>query len=166
MASILPILVDPAQSAFVEGRSIWDNIFLAQELIRGYRRKRTEHRCMIMVDLRKAYDTVDWNFLYEVLHGLGFPTEFIGWIKACISSATLSVLVNGALHGFFPSKCELRQGDPMSPMLFTLCIEYFSRLINQRIRYSGFRFHPRCKGLRITHLAYADDLMLFSRGDV
>lgn len=165
MAPILPTIIDPAQGAFVEGRSISDNIFLAQELIRGYNRKRSSKSCMIMVDLRKAYDIVDWMFLYDVLHGLGFPIKFIGWIRECISTASFSVSVNGSLFGLFPSKCGLRQGDPMSPMLFTLCIEYFSRLLTQKIRFSGFRFHPKCRGLRITHLAYVDDLMLFYRAD-
>nr|GMC48988.1 orf129a gene product [Ipomoea batatas] len=57
MAVVLPDLIDPAQGAFVKGRSISENILVAQELIRGYARKRISPRCMIMVDIRKAYDT-------------------------------------------------------------------------------------------------------------
>lgn len=165
LAVVLPDIIDHAQSAFIEGRSMSDNIFLAQELIRGYCRKRTGMRCMIMVDLRKAYDTISWQFLREMLSHLQFPPAFIGWIMKCVSTSSFSVAINGVLNGHFQGKRGIRQGDPMSPMLFTICLEYFSRLIDKRTRFSGFSFHPRCKELRISHLAYADDLMLFSRGD-
>lgn len=165
MACLLPSIIDPAQGAFVGGRCMSDNIFLAQELIRGYGRKRTASRCMIMVDLRKAYDTIDWKFLCDVLRGLGFPEQFVNWIFECISTTTFSVSINGILKGFFPGKRGIRQGDPMSPMLFTICLEYFSRLVKHKISTSSFCYHPNCKEVGISHLAFADDLMLFSRGD-
>ncbi|CAH9071106.1 unnamed protein product [Cuscuta epithymum] len=144
---------------------MFDNIFLAQELVRGYNRKRISPRCMIMVDLRKAYDTISWDFLEKVLLGLGLPTRFVGWIMECVSTSSFSVSLNGSLFGFFKGKRGIRQGDPMSPLLFVLCLEYFSRLLTLRTKGNNFNFHPQCSSLGITHLAYADDLMLFSRGD-
>ncbi|CAH9079933.1 unnamed protein product, partial [Cuscuta epithymum] len=161
----LPGLINEAQGAFVDGRLMFDNIFLAQELVRGYNRKRISPRCMIMVDLRKAYDTISWDFLRNVLLGLGFPATFVGWIMECVSTASFSVSLNGSLYGFFKGKRGIRQGDPMSPLLFVLCLEYFSRLLTMRTKQGSFNFHPQCSSLGITHLAYADDLMLFSRGD-
>ncbi|CAH9076372.1 unnamed protein product [Cuscuta epithymum] len=158
-------LVNQAQGAFVDGRLMFDNIFLAQELVRGYNRKRISPRCMIMVDLRKAYDTISWDFLEKVLGGLGFPPRFVAWIMECVSTASFSVSLNGSLYGFFKGKRGIRQGDPMSPLLFVLCLEYFSRLLTLRAKGNNFNFHPQCSSLGITHLAYADDLMLFSRGD-
>lgn len=157
MAPILPKIIDQAQGPFVEGRNISDNIFLAQELIRGYGRQRSALKCMIMVDLRKAYDTVNWDFLHEVLCGFNFPNQFIKWIMECVTTATFSIFVNGMLFGFFHGKRGLRQGDPMSPMLFSICLEYFSRMLNFTARNSAFSYHPMCKKLGITHLAYADD---------
>ncbi|KAL0292636.1 UNVERIFIED_CONTAM: putative mitochondrial protein [Sesamum calycinum] len=77
-----------------------------------------------------------------------------------------TVALNGSLHGLFPGKKGLRQGDPMSPALFLLCMEYFSRLIKRSTTNSDFNFHPKCEKLKITHLLFADDLMLFSRGDL
>ncbi|KAL0318331.1 UNVERIFIED_CONTAM: hypothetical protein Sangu_1989300 [Sesamum angustifolium] len=121
-------LVDSSQAAFVGGRNITDNIFLAQEMVRQYSRKRISPRCTINVDLRKAFDSVSWTFLSRVLHG-GIE-RLPAWT--------------------FPGKKGLRQGDPMSPALFLLY----------------FNFHPKCEKLKITHLLFADDLMLFSRGDL
>ncbi|CAH9148298.1 unnamed protein product [Cuscuta epithymum] len=165
MSPTLSGLINQAQGAFVDGRLMFDNIFLAQELVRGYNRKRISPRCMIMVDLRKAYDTISWDFLADVLKGLGYPTRFVGWIMECVSTASFSVSLNGVMHGFFKGKRGIRQGDPMSPLLFVVCLEYFSRLLTIRAETSRFNYHPLCASLGITHLAYADDLMLFSRGD-
>ncbi|KAL0297712.1 UNVERIFIED_CONTAM: putative mitochondrial protein [Sesamum radiatum] len=80
----------------------------------------------------------------------------------CVSTTSFSVALNGSLHGHFPGKKGLRQGDPMSPALFLLCMEYFSRLIKRSTTNSDFNFHPKCEKLKITHLLFADDLMLFS----
>lgn len=165
LSGIRPFIINLAQGAFVSGRDMSENIFLAQELIRGYSRKRISLRCMIKVDLRKAYDTIDWDFMLEVLKGLGAPNKFIRWVMECISTPSFSIAINGSLNGFFNGKRGLRQGDPLSPLLFTLCIEYFSRMLSKKASRPGFSFHPNCESLGITHLAFADDLMLFCRGD-
>ncbi|KAL0300489.1 UNVERIFIED_CONTAM: Retrovirus-related Pol polyprotein from type-2 retrotransposable element R2DM [Sesamum calycinum] len=166
LATALEHLTDRCQTAFIGGRSITDNIFLAQEIVRQYTRKRISPRCTINVDLRKAFDSVSWTFLSQVLHGYGFPPIFIAWIMECVSTSSFSVALNGSLHGFFAGKKGLRQGDPMSPGLFLLCMEYFSRLIKRKTTDSDFNFHPKCEKLKITHLLFVDDLMMFSRGDL
>ncbi|KAK4397728.1 hypothetical protein Sango_1248300 [Sesamum angolense] len=143
LSPVLEHLTDSSQAAFVRSRNITDNIFLAQEMVRQYSRKRISPRCTINVDLRKAFDSVSWTFLSRVLHGG----------------------IERSLHELFPWKKGLRQGDPMSPALFLLCIEYFSRLIKRNTPNSDFNFHPKCEKLKITHLLFADDLM-FSRGDL
>ncbi|KAL0367896.1 UNVERIFIED_CONTAM: hypothetical protein Scaly_1008500 [Sesamum calycinum] len=159
-------LTDRCQAAFVGGQSITGNIFLAQEMVRQYTRKRISPRCIINVDLRKVFDSVSWTFLSQVLHGYGFPPIFIAWIMECVSTSSFSVALNGSLHGFFVGKKWLRQGDPMSPALFLLCMEYFSRQTKRKTTDSDFNFHPKCEKLKITHLLFADDLMMFSRGDL
>ncbi|KAL0401731.1 UNVERIFIED_CONTAM: Retrovirus-related Pol polyprotein from type-2 retrotransposable element R2DM [Sesamum latifolium] len=166
LAPTLEHLIDRCQAAFVGGRNITDNIFLAQEMVRQYTRKRISPRCTINVDLRKAFDSISWGFLSQVLHGYGFPPLFISWIMECVSTSSFSVALNGSLHGFFSGKRGLRQGDPMSPALFLLCMKFFSRLIKRNTSNSEFNFHPKCEKLKITHLLFADDLMLFSRGDL
>jgi len=166
LAPLLSSLVDQAQSAFIQGRNMVDNIHLAQELLSKYNRKRVSPRWLAKVDIRKAYDSVCWKFMKEVLAGLGFPSTFIGWVMECISSTSFSLLINGNLCGFFKGKRGLRQGDPLSPFLFVLCLEYFSRSLKTVTDNSDYNFHPRCGSLRITHLAFADDLLLLARGDI
>ncbi|XP_021741986.1 uncharacterized protein LOC110708209 [Chenopodium quinoa] len=72
---------------------------------------------MIKVDLKKAYDSVEWGFLESVLSELGFPSLFIKWILGCITSVSFSILINGAPSKPFKAKKGLRQGDPLSPFL-------------------------------------------------
>ncbi|VFQ94140.1 unnamed protein product [Cuscuta campestris] len=131
-----------------------------------YAIRRSTPSCMIKLDITKAYDTVSWRFLEDVMLALGFPSRFVALVMECVTSASSSIMVNGDSHGFFKSKRGLRQGDPMAPTLFLFCIEYFSRLLNIKTKEGTFNYHKDCANLGITHLAFADDLMLFSRGDL
>ncbi|KAL2232170.1 UNVERIFIED_CONTAM: Ubiquitin domain-containing protein DSK2 [Sesamum indicum] len=74
-----------------------------------------------------------------------------------------TVALNDSLHGFFPGRKGLRQGDPMSSALFLLSMKHFSRLVKKKTSISDFNFHPKCEKLKSTHLLFADDLMLFSQ---
>ena len=106
-------LIDGAQAAFIPGRSLSDNIFLAQELLHNYHRPATKSRCAIKVDLLKAFDMVNWSYLLGLLSKLGFLPQFIGWIWECITSPRYSININGELFGFFGATRGLRQGDPL-----------------------------------------------------
>lgn len=97
---------------------------------------------------------------------LNFPVRFINWIMECVTSTSFSTALNGNMYGHFVGRHVLRQGDPLSPFLFALCLEALSRSLKCISRSTAFGFHPKCRNLLITHLAYADDLLLFSRGDV
>ncbi|KAL0277975.1 UNVERIFIED_CONTAM: Transposon TX1 uncharacterized protein [Sesamum radiatum] len=85
----LDLLISPSQNAFVPGRLISDNVLLAQELFSGYNQCRLPPRCALKVDLRKAYDTVEWDFLIATLQLFGFPATFIRWIEECVTSTLL-----------------------------------------------------------------------------
>lgn len=67
--------------------------------------------------------------------------------------------------GFFKGAKGIRQGDPISPYIFVLCMEYLSRMLKQAGKDSKFRFHPKCKSVGLNHLLFADDLMLFAYAD-
>ena len=123
LKAILPEMIDKAQSTFILGRNISDNILLAQELLHNYHRKDIKSRCTIKVDILKAYETVNWRFLLDLLASMGFPLQFIKWVKQCITSPRFSVNINGELVGFFGSSRGPRQGDPLSSCLFVLAME-------------------------------------------
>ncbi|GKC45282.1 hypothetical protein Tco_1063004, partial [Tanacetum coccineum] len=160
-------LVSLNQSAFVPGRRISDNILLTQELMHNYHLDRGPARCAFKVDIQKAYDTVDWNFLNDSLIGFGFHPRMIGWIMECVKTTSFSISINGCLHGYFKGKRGLRQGDPLSPYLFTLVMEVLTLMLNRRVRQSdSFTFHRYCSQLNIINLCFADDLFLFAHGDV
>nr|GEY98280.1 hypothetical protein [Tanacetum cinerariifolium] len=162
----LKVLVSPNQSAFVLGRSIADNVLLTQELMHNYHLNRGLPRCAFKVDIQKAYDTVDWDFLKLILAGFGFHARMVGWIMECVTTTSFSVCINGSLHGFFKGKCGLRQGDPLSPYLFTLVMEIFTLMLQRGVRNANsFTYHRYCSKMELINLCFADDLFLFAHGD-
>ena len=165
LQACFPQIIGPEQSAFITGRNISDAILLTQELMHNYHLESWPARCAIKVDLRKAFDTVRWDFILVALKAIKLPTIMVNWIQECITTSHFSININGDLHGYFPATCGLRQGDPLSPYLFILAMEGFSGIMKEASSSGNFRHHWKCKSPAITHLCFADDLMLFSHGD-
>lgn len=160
-------LVSQTQSAFIPGRQITDNILLTQELLRGYNWKNGARRIALKIDIQKAYDTVNWDFLESILHMFKFPSQMIQWIMVCVKGATFTINVNNERHGYFKAGRGVRQGDPMSPYIFTLVMEGFTLLLNKQIEDDGrFKYHWGCRDLKISHLCFADDLLVLCHGDL
>ncbi|XP_073031340.1 uncharacterized protein [Primulina eburnea] len=157
-------LVSWNQSGFVPGRVISDNILLAQELTHSLSLPTRGGNVILKLDMAKAYDRVQWSFLLDVLRHFGFSEQVVSMISACISHCNFSVNINGSLTGFFGSTRGLRQGDPLSPILFILGAEYLSRGLDRLYRhYPAIRYRSGCD-LLISHLAYADDIIIFANG--
>ncbi|XP_074315726.1 uncharacterized protein LOC141651935 [Silene latifolia] len=165
MGQVLPDIISSNQGGFIKGRNIVENILICQDIVRLYNRKATSPRCLVKIDLRKAYDTVEWDFLSQMLSALKFPEKFIDLVMVCVTSPSYSLSLNGNSFGFFKGCRGLRQGDPLSPLLFTICMEYLSRILKVVGHQQDFRFHPMCGPLQLNHLLFADDLLLFSKGD-
>nr|GEV04472.1 hypothetical protein [Tanacetum cinerariifolium] len=162
----LKTLVSPNQSAFVSRRRISNNILLTQEIMHNYHLDRGPLRCAFKLDIQKAYDTVKWDFLREILVGFGFHHRMIAWIMECVSSTFFSLSINGVLHGFFKGKRGLWQGDPLSPYLFTLIVEVFTLILHRRVHDSGlFTYHRYYSKFKLINLCFADDLFLFAHRD-
>ncbi|GJU43577.1 hypothetical protein Tco_1200843 [Tanacetum coccineum] len=160
-------VVSENQSVFVPGRRISDNILITQELMHHYHWDRGPPMCAFKVDIQKAYDTVDWRFLEIILVHFSFHPTMIKWFMVCVMSASFSLSINGDIYRFFKSKRGLRQGDPLSPYLFTLVMKVLTLILKRRVRNSdSFRYHKHCKDLKIINVCFADDLFIFSRGDV
>lgn len=118
-------VVSDAQTGFIPGRSIVDNILLASELIKGYTRKHISPRSMIKIDLRKAYDSLEWPFLKTMLQELGFPSIFVGWIMECLSTVSYSLLVNGYPTGHIHAILQIKNLDRVTlSLLFYLPLEW------------------------------------------
>ncbi|KAH0700964.1 hypothetical protein KY284_015179 [Solanum tuberosum] len=117
------------KAGFIPGRKISDNILLAHELVKAYIRKNISPRSMLNIDLQKAYDSVEWTYLEQVMNRLRFPVMFTQWVMSCVRTVNYSIVVNGqATHNFVAAK-RLRQGDPMSSFLFLIHMEYLNNLL-------------------------------------
>ncbi|XP_010523177.1 PREDICTED: uncharacterized protein LOC104801567 [Tarenaya hassleriana] len=162
---ILQEIIAPNQTAILKGRLMMENILLATELIREYNRKNTPASAMVKIDIKKAFDTLSWEFLMRILRAMNLPTRFVNWIKACVTTPKFSIAINGELVGYFKGRRGLRQGDPLSPYLFILSMEVLSRMLDKGAASGRFRLHPRCSQPTITHLSFADDVKIFSSAD-
>ncbi|GJW24027.1 RNA-directed DNA polymerase, eukaryota, reverse transcriptase zinc-binding domain protein [Tanacetum coccineum] len=159
-------LISCNQSAFILGRRIQDNILLTQEIMRGYNRKGGPKRVDFKIDIYKAYDTVNWEFLKKVLKGFGFHEKMVIWIMQCVTTVTFTLNVNGDRIGYFKGGRGLRQGDPISPYLFTLIMEIFSLILLREINHEpNLQYHFRCKDIKLSHVCFADDLLFMCHGD-
>ena len=120
----------------------------------------------IKLDLEKAYDRLEWSFVHKVLEAFRFPLKLTKIIMSCIATTSISVLVNGgALQSFEPSR-GIRQGDPLSPYIFILCMEYLGHLIKQKCVDGVWTPLKASKNnVGILHLLFVDDILLFGKVD-
>ncbi|XP_058777028.1 uncharacterized protein LOC131651376 [Vicia villosa] len=157
------VLISSAQTAFVPGRQIQDGALVLNEIIDLATRSGQE--CVILkVDFAKAYDNVSWEFLNYVMRRNGFGEKWIKWINASICHSSISVLVNGSPTSDFSMGKGLRQGDPLSPFLFTLVAEGLAKMMNQAVRlglFQGFRVNNET---RHHLLQFADDMVVLGEG--
>ena len=125
---ILPEVILPNQTAFVQGRLLIENTILASEILQGYHKEGGPKRVTIKVDIAKAFDTIRWGFIFQCLRSIDVPELMIRWIEACVCSASFSLGFNGSSYGYFKGTRGLRQGDPLSPYLFVLAMNCFIHL--------------------------------------
>jgi hypothetical protein len=163
---ILGDIISENQSAFVLWRLITDNALLAFECLHymEYGVKANDPFCAYKLDLSKAYDRVDWVFLEEDMHKMGFSHRWIQWIMSCVTTVRYSVKFNAALLEAFSPMRGLRQGDPLSPFLFLFVADGLSILLQSEIDSRGISPVKVChRAPGVFHLLFADDTLLFFR---
>lgn len=163
---LLPTMILPNQTAFVQGRLLVENTLLASEIVHGYHRDKSPSRITIKVDIAKAFDTINWSFIFNCLQGMSLPSQLIHWVHACVTSPSFMIGFNGTVQGFFKSNRGLRQGDPLSPYLFVIAMNCLSLLLDKAAEEGKFGYHYACRDTKLTHLCFADDLLIFCDGSL
>lgn len=158
-------LTDPCQTAFIKERFIMDGAVMLHEVVHELRTKKKKG-VILKIDFEKAYDSVSWDFMDEIMIRKGFCDKLTGWIRDTIRGGKVCININGEHSPYFKTHRGLRQGDPLSPLLFNLAADALAHILN-RARTQGF-----IKGVvthliegGITHLQYADDTIIMTEGD-
>lgn len=166
---LMPQLITEFQNAFVKGRNISDNIILAGEMMHhlNKQKKAKNFWCGYKVDFAKAFDKISWDFLFLVLQEMDFPPLWINLIKQCVTTTKIQINFNGTSTQPITPECGLRQGDPLSPYLFLLCLNVLSlkllKLENDR-SITGIKISKG--GPCLSHLLYADDCLIFFKANL
>ena len=157
--------IDLEQFKFLYGRQILDTIATTQQTLHNIKVKKME-ALVLKLDLVKAYDRVNWNFLRLVLMHIGVGVEEVNWIMGCVESVNFAILVNGEPISFFRIYMGLRQGFPLSPLLLLLVVEGKHRLIKKEVVDKSIEGVNIKDIIKITHLLFIDDILLIGSGEV
>nr|XP_008351105.2 uncharacterized protein LOC103414509 [Malus domestica] len=165
---LLPQIISPTQNAFVAGRQIQDNIGITHDVfhyLKG-RKLKNKFELGIKVDMQKAYDRVEWDFLEATMEKMGFCSQWRKLIMGCVTSVKFAVILNGHPGNKFAPSRGLRQGDPLSPYLFLLIGEVLSRLIQAAVEKKSLDgIKLGITGPVLSHIFFADDMLIFLRAN-
>jgi hypothetical protein len=142
LAPKLANLVSPVQNTFISSQSLDDNFILVQQsahLLHQF----GASRVLLNLDLARAFDSLSWPFLFEVLRQFSFSNKLLKWLAILLSSASTKVLMNGETGPPIWHK-GLRHGDPLSLHLFILIVDVLGRPIHRSVESRILQqFHPR-----------------------
>jgi Reverse transcriptase (RNA-dependent DNA polymerase) len=154
----LPSLVSERQTAFIRSRFIAENFLASRELLHHVEQSK-EPTLLLKLDFSKAFDTLSWDFLLNVLTARGFPHKYIAWVHHLLKTSSSRILLNDETTPTFTHKRGLRQGDPMSPLLFIIAVDVLQRMIHAA---NTMLPHTLTSKIQepIVALQYADDTIL------
>lgn len=162
---LLPLIISPEQSGYVEGRQITDGIILTHEIIHSLKISK-KPGMLLKLDLSKAFDSLSWKYIEKILLAFGFDASWVRWIMSLVTSSFFFVLINGIPSETFHPTRGIRQGDPLSPFLFIIMAEGLGHSIKhaqQTARLKGLSFH---NSPVFTHQQFVDDNMLYGHPSV
>lgn len=163
LLKVLHLVVAPDQTCGVPGRFIGENVALLRDVV-SFASETDCPLAILSLDQEKAFDRVDWDFLYATLSKMGFGDSFIRWVKLCYIDISSSVIVNGYLTRPFKPSRGVRQGCPLSPLLYILTMEVLA---------VNIRLNPNIVGIRVPRISdslpvlslYADDTSVIVSSD-
>ena len=161
---LLHHLISDQQSAFIPGRLITDFILVAYETPHCLIKNKTENNVTMAVklDMSKAYDRVEWDFLEGVMRRMDFPMHWINLVMRCVTTVSFNVCVNAILVGPIVPNRGLRQGDPLSPYLFIICAGALTSLLRRSERIGDLNGIKVVVGApSISCLLFTDDSLMF-----
>lgn len=123
-------MIDPCQTAFIKDRYIVDGAVMLHEVVHELRTKKKKG-VILKIDFEKAYDSVRWDFIEEILIRKGFESKLRGWIMSTIRGGKVCVNINGENSPYFMTHRGLRQGDPLSPLMFNLAADALAHMLNK-----------------------------------
>ncbi|GJV35595.1 RNA-directed DNA polymerase, eukaryota [Tanacetum coccineum] len=156
LSTVISDLISDVQSAFLPNRQILDGPFIINEVLARCKVKK-QQAMIFKVDFAKAYDSIRWDFLEDVLTSFGFGPQWCSWIRGSLKSGKSSILVNGSPTTEFHLFRGLKQGDPIAPFLFLLIMEAFHLSFNRAVEAGTFKGYKFDSSLTLSHLFYADD---------
>jgi hypothetical protein len=160
LKNILPKIIPENQRGFIHGRQLVDSFTLVQEAIQSSLHQK-EKGMVVKLDLENDFDRIRHNFLLDVLHKLGFGSRFINWIRAYILEPWITPQVNGRAADFFKASRGLRQGCPLSPLLFVLQASILSFYLDKKQQDHEIIGLSIARGVKkINHALFADDTLL------
>lgn len=138
---------------------------IASEAINILDTKQFGGNVALKFDIKEAFDALDWQFLLRVLKAFGFDSKFCNWISVILHSAHLSISVNGYAIGYFSCKRGVRQGDPLSTLLFCLAEEVLSRGVSKLVEMGKLQYMATSREYATpTHVLFAYDILVFCKG--
>ncbi|XP_058775849.1 uncharacterized protein LOC131650136 [Vicia villosa] len=160
---VVDSLISSKQTTFISGRNILDGVLVVNEIIDLAKRK--GRSCLILkVYYEKAYDCVCWKYLRYVLVKMGFGNRWLRWLEHCVFTSSMAVLVNGSTTSDFMARRGLRQGDPLSPLLFVIAMEGLTRLMDKAVAAGSYRGFQYGVNNSVNILHYVDDTIILGDG--
>lgn len=156
MKNVLEEVIDPDQTCAVPGRRITDSLVMIRDTI-CYARDRNMRICLLNLDLEKAYDRISHQFMFHILLKMGFPERFLAWVGLLYKGIESRILINGVLSKTVGINCGVRQGCPLSPLLFICCMEPLAQVLRKEKSITGFRI-PGSGGMEVKCALYMDDV--------
>ena len=153
-------IIGPQQVGGVHGRTIENHLLLLEEIFIFIREGKLNNIQVLAIDQEKAFDRVDQSFMMKILSKLGLGDTFLKWIKPLYTNTCSLICVNGKLTEPVLIKRSVRQGDPLSMMLFSMCLEPLLLTIEKNSDIQGI-LSP--DNTHIKYIAYADDVTVFLR---